>query len=70
MRPSPATTRSLITPASSGPTRFHGGLGGEQTRPFILYPVELPPPDGPIVGAEEVHRILKGWRTQLQEARP
>jgi uncharacterized membrane protein YvlD (DUF360 family) len=49
---------------------FHGGLGGEQTRPFILYPVELPPPDGPVVGAEEVHRILKSWRTQLQEARP
>ena len=21
---------------------FHGGLGGPQTRPFILYPVELP----------------------------
>ena len=23
---------------------FHGGLGGPQTRPFILHPAELPPP--------------------------
>ena len=28
---------------------FHGGLGGPQTRPFILYPVELPVPHEPIV---------------------
>jgi uncharacterized membrane protein YvlD (DUF360 family) len=41
---------------------FHGGMGGPQTRPFILAPVELPLPDGPIVGAAEVHRLLKGWR--------
>jgi uncharacterized membrane protein YvlD (DUF360 family) len=45
---------------------FHGGLGGEQTRPFILAPVHLPLPDEPIVGAEHVHRILKGWRNELQ----
>ncbi len=25
---------------------FHGGLGGPQTRPFILYPAELAAPDG------------------------
>ena len=25
---------------------FHGGLGGPQTRPFILAPVELPLPEG------------------------
>ncbi|HSL64595.1 MAG TPA: phage holin family protein, partial [Gaiellaceae bacterium] len=28
---------------------FHGGLGGPQTRPFILHPVSLPVPDEPIV---------------------
>ena len=28
---------------------FHGGLGGPQTRPFILYPAELPVPHEPIV---------------------
>ncbi len=45
---------------------FHGGLGGPQTSPFILYPVELPAPDEPIVGAAGVHRLLVGWRRLLQ----
>ena len=25
---------------------FHGGIGGPQTRPFILHPTELEVPDG------------------------
>src|SRR4030095_5409926 len=37
---------------------FHGGLGGPQTRPFILHPVELPVPDQPLVGAARVHELL------------
>jgi hypothetical protein len=45
---------------------FHGGLGGPQTRPFILYPSELSLPDGPIIGAAAVHGLLRGWRQQLQ----
>ena len=45
---------------------FHGGLGGPQTQPFILHPVELPAPDGPIVGATSVHDLLAGWRRRLQ----
>jgi uncharacterized membrane protein YvlD (DUF360 family) len=45
---------------------FHGGLGGPQTRPFILYPVELPLPDDSVVGAESVHGLLSGWRELLQ----
>jgi hypothetical protein len=45
---------------------FHGGLGGLQTRPFILSPVRLPVPDEPIVGAESTHRVLLGWRHLLQ----
>jgi uncharacterized membrane protein YvlD (DUF360 family) len=44
---------------------FHGGLGGPQTQPFILYPAELPLPDAPLVGAEQVHRLLSGWRQLL-----
>src|SRR5215211_7040086 len=44
---------------------FHGGLGGPQTRPFILSPGELPLPDAPIIGAAGVHRILVGWRRLL-----
>jgi uncharacterized membrane protein YvlD (DUF360 family) len=45
---------------------FHGGLGGPQTRAFVLAPGALPPPDGPIVGAEAVHALLHGWREDLQ----
>jgi uncharacterized membrane protein YvlD (DUF360 family) len=46
---------------------FHGGLGGSQTRPFILHPVELPAPAQPIVGAAGVHELLNGWRTLLAD---
>jgi uncharacterized membrane protein YvlD (DUF360 family) len=45
---------------------FHGGLGGPQTRPFVLHPVALPEPTEPIVGAEELHRVLVGWRALLE----
>jgi uncharacterized membrane protein YvlD (DUF360 family) len=45
---------------------FHGGLGGYQTRPFILHPVSLPVPEYPIVGAAAVHGVLAGWRDALQ----
>jgi uncharacterized membrane protein YvlD (DUF360 family) len=45
---------------------FHGGLGGPQTRPFILHPVSLPVPGQPIVGAAAVHGVLSGWRAALQ----
>jgi uncharacterized membrane protein YvlD (DUF360 family) len=44
---------------------FHGGLGGPQARPFILHPAELPVPNGPIIGAEKVHRLLSSWRRLL-----
>jgi uncharacterized membrane protein YvlD (DUF360 family) len=44
---------------------FHGGLGGPQTRPFILHPAGLPLPEGEIVGAAAVHGILLGWREHL-----
>jgi uncharacterized membrane protein YvlD (DUF360 family) len=49
---------------------FHGGLGGPQTRPFILHPVELPVPADPIVGAVKVHDVLSGWRRMLQSPAP
>jgi uncharacterized membrane protein YvlD (DUF360 family) len=45
---------------------FHGGIGGPQTRPFVLYPAELPPPRRPIVGAAAVNELLLGWRSELQ----
>jgi uncharacterized membrane protein YvlD (DUF360 family) len=49
---------------------FHGGLGGPQTRPFILHPAHLRAPDGPIVGATAVHALLTGWRAALQGEAP
>ncbi|MFJ7995860.1 alkaline phosphatase family protein [Streptomyces sp. NPDC096310] len=42
----------------------HGGLGGEQARPFLLSPLVLsaPVPDrGELVGAEQVHAVLRRW---------
>src|SRR5262249_11683241 len=44
---------------------FHGGIGGPQTRPFILAPITLPRPDEPIVGAAHVHDVLWSWRRLL-----
>jgi uncharacterized membrane protein YvlD (DUF360 family) len=44
---------------------FHGGIGGLQTRPFLLYPAHLPLPDEPIIGAASVHGVLSGWRSML-----
>jgi uncharacterized membrane protein YvlD (DUF360 family) len=49
---------------------FHGGLGGPQTRPFLLHPAQLPVPDEPIVGAASVHALLTGWRVALQGEAP
>ena len=47
---------------------FHGGLGGPQTRAFILHPATLPVPDEPIIGAAARERLLRGWRASLQVA--
>ena len=47
---------------------FHGGLGGPQTRPFILSPKRLPVPTEPIIGAAAVHRVLSTWRRELNGA--
>jgi uncharacterized membrane protein YvlD (DUF360 family) len=49
---------------------FHGGLGGPQTRPFLLHPAYLPLPDEPLVGAASVNAVLLGWRELLQGGEP
>src|SRR4029079_12012736 len=41
---------------------FHGGIGGLQTRPFILHPTHLDVPEEPIIGAASVHGRLAGGR--------
>jgi uncharacterized membrane protein YvlD (DUF360 family) len=46
---------------------FHGGMGGSQTRPFILAPLDLPLPEQPIVGAAQVHAVFVGWRALLND---
>ncbi|MFF9496393.1 MULTISPECIES: alkaline phosphatase family protein [Streptomyces] len=58
----------------------HGGLGGAQSRAFLLSPAVLSAPDGEgaeIVGAEHVHRILRRWlresngpQVPLDDSRP
>ena len=45
----------------------HGGLGGAQSRPFVLHPVELPFPAEPVVGAGALHDVMMGW---LNHPRP
>ncbi|MFJ6755642.1 phage holin family protein [Streptomyces sp. NPDC091273] len=43
----------------------HGGLGGEQGHPFLMWPTELSEPGEEPVGAEAVHGVLRRW---LREA--
>ena len=45
---------------------FHGGMGGMQTHPFVLHPVELQVPDGDLIGAASVHELGKSWLEQVQ----
>jgi hypothetical protein len=44
---------------------FHGGLGGPQTRPFLLYPATLLLADEPLIGAASVNVVLRAWRAEL-----
>jgi Type I phosphodiesterase / nucleotide pyrophosphatase len=43
----------------------HGGLGGAQSEPFILYPATWPAPQEPLVGAPEVNAQLRRWLADL-----
>jgi uncharacterized membrane protein YvlD (DUF360 family) len=49
---------------------FHGGLGGPQTRGFILCPPKLALPEEPVIGAKAVHDLLWSWRQALQGTAP
>jgi uncharacterized membrane protein YvlD (DUF360 family) len=44
----------------------HGGLGGPQRDPFLLYPAVFDPGPDEIVGAGHLHDVLKGWIEQEQ----
>jgi hypothetical protein len=43
----------------------HGGLGGNQTKAFLMYPAEWELEDENIIGAGELHKQMKGWLRQL-----
>lgn len=54
----------------------HGGLGGEQSRPFLLWPRGMTDPldaaaaegaqrPAELVGAEAVHRVLRRWLNEV-----
>jgi len=43
----------------------HGGMGGTQSFPFVLHPAELEWPAEEVVGAEQVHRVFRGWLAGL-----
>jgi uncharacterized membrane protein YvlD (DUF360 family) len=44
---------------------FHGGMGGNQTHPFIMYPTGFSLPGSPIVGAATVHHLFKRWMAEI-----
>jgi hypothetical protein len=47
----------------------HGGMGGPQSRGFLIHPSVLPAPDE-IVGAEALHGVFRGWLTLLGHPEP
>jgi uncharacterized membrane protein YvlD (DUF360 family) len=47
----------------------HGGLGGPQQHGFLMYPRSFTPP-GDVLGAEHLHRVLRGWLTDLGHPEP
>ncbi len=47
----------------------HGGLGGPQQHGFLVHPSSFTPP-GEIVGAEHLHRVLRGWLTEIGHPDP
>lgn len=62
LRPSEAVEGA----AFEGLTGFHGGLGGPQSRPFVLAPAELAQPSRPLVGARDIHDLFTTWLSEVQ----
>ena len=53
-------------PGFENQVSHHGGMGGPQSFPFLLRPTVLPYDGTPIIGAENVHHLLRRWREQVQ----
>ena len=45
----------------------HGGAGGSQSKPFILYPSDWNVEDNEIIGAENIYKLIKGNLNRLRE---
>jgi uncharacterized membrane protein YvlD (DUF360 family) len=43
----------------------HGGMGGNQSYPFVMHPDDLELPAEELIGAESVHREFRRWLVQL-----
>jgi len=62
---------STVDPATAEVVSFedlvgcHGGLGGAQSEPFVLYPATWTPPAGRMTGAPELHVQLRRWLDEL-----
>ncbi|HEX3088939.1 MAG TPA: hypothetical protein VHQ23_09805, partial [Ilumatobacteraceae bacterium] len=51
--------------AFEGQVSSHGGIGGPQTHPFLLYPADVTPPSEPIFTSPGMHRVLKAWLAEI-----
>ena len=47
----------------------HGGVGGSQSEPFILYPSDWIVPDEEIIGAKNIYKILKTNLKNVKESK-
>jgi hypothetical protein len=47
----------------------HGGLGGPQSRPFLLYPNTLHF-DVHLIGTRKLHEVFAGWQQEFAAAAP
>lgn len=45
---------------------FHGGLGGNQSKPFLIFPADWELARGEIIGAAQLYSQLKSWLNQVQ----
>jgi len=69
----PATVRLLdaLNARNDDPTRFeeligsHGGLGGFQTRPFILHPTDWVLDEDVPLGAPSIYRNIRRWLSSI-----
>ncbi len=44
-----------------GQMGYHGGIGGEQTQPFLFFPSHWPAPEGQLIGCAAVHDQMVHW---------